>query len=373
MTSASPAAPAGSSASAPESTAAPAVAASSAVSGPPTSPPAAPGSPVLADLSPGVRRLVQIAFWGNLLCQMGIIVTGGVVRLTGSGLGCSTWPNCEPGQFTPQYTPAMGIHPFIEFGNRTLTGVLTVFALAVLLVTLRWLRGKGRGFVALSVWPLVLTLVQAVLGGITVWMDLHPGVVGPHFLGSVALIAISVVLLVRLYDGDERRRRAVPRALVPLLWALAAVAAVVLLLGTVVTGSGPHSGDAENPVRLPLDPRMMSWLHADAVMLFCGLLIGVLVAVHLVVAPVAARRAARILLLVTVLQAILGYTQYFTDLPELLVGLHLAGAALFTATVTWVVATGWTWNRATDLDPAVRDAADPAALPAGAPDETDAR
>ncbi|MDO5662492.1 MAG: COX15/CtaA family protein [Brachybacterium sp.] len=298
----------------------------------------------LAGLGTGRRRAVLIAFWGNLVCQMGIIVTGGTVRLTGSGLGCSTWPNCEPGEFTPQFSPEMGIHPFIEFGNRTLTGVLTVFALAVLVAALLWLRPKGRGFRWLAVTPLIGTALQALIGGITVWMDLHPGVVGPHFLISIALVAISAVLVARLYEGDGPRRLTVPRPVLWLGWALAASAAVVLTLGVIVTGSGPHSGDAEHPVRLPLDPRMVSWLHADSVMLFCGLLIGILIALHLVAARGHARRAAWTLVVITALQAGIGYIQYFTGLPELLVGIHLAGAAIFTAAVTWLLTTLWTWD-----------------------------
>lgn len=295
----------------------------------------------------------MLAFWGNLACQILIILSGGVVRLTGSGLGCSTWPNCEPGEFTPRYSSAMGIHAFIEFGNRTLTGVLSVFAVFLLLVVLLWLRGKGLSFILLALTPLIGTGIQAGIGAVTVLGDLHPGVVGPHFLVSILLVVVSALLLVRLYDGDDARRLVVPRPLAALSIALAVVAAVVLTLGTVVTGSGPHSGDAEHPVRLGLDPRMMSWLHADAVMLFCGLLIGITLALHLVRTTRRARAAAWTLVGVTVLQAMIGYVQYFTGLPAAVVAAHMLGAGLFTAAVTWLVAAQWTWQSAPVPVPAV--------------------
>ena len=301
-------------------------------------------SPVLASLPASRRRLVSIAFWGNLICQMGIIVTGGIVRLTGSGLGCSTWPNCEPGQFAPNTANPTGFRAFIEFGNRTLTGVLSVFALAVLIIALRWLRSKGRGFLVLAWMPLVGTLLQAIVGMAIVKLHLHPGTVAPHFLISIALVVVSTVLVARLHEGDGAVRRAVPRPVLATAIALAVVGAAVLVLGTVVTSTGPHSGDLEATVRLALDPRMVSWLHADAVMLFCGLVVGMLLVLHLIDARSHARRAAWGVVIVTVAQAVLGYTQYFLALPAVLVGLHMAGAALFTAAVSWLVTTMFTWQ-----------------------------
>lgn len=285
-----------------------------------------------------------VAFWGNLVCQMGIIVTGGVVRLTGSGLGCSTWPNCEPGQFAPNTANPTGFRAFIEFGNRTLTGVLGVFAIAVLVVAILWARRKGRGFMVLAVSAFVGTAPQAIVGMVIVKMHLHPGAVGPHFLLSITLVVLSTILLVRLLDGDGPARLAVAPAVSALVLALAVVAAGVLVLGTLVTGSGPHSGDLEATVRLGLDPRMISWLHADAVMLFSGLLLGSLVTVHLVTCPRRARVSAWAALVVTALQAVIGYTQYFTALPPVLVGLHMLGAALFTGAVTWFASSLWTWR-----------------------------
>jgi cytochrome c oxidase assembly protein subunit 15 len=317
-----------------------------------TSDPTSP-SPSLAALSGWARRAVQVIFWGNLICQMGIIVTGGVVRLSKSGLGCTTWPSCEPGQFTPRYSPDMGIRPFIEFGNRTLTGVLGVFAIALLVVAILWLRGKGTSFLVLSALPLVGTAAQAIVGMVVVKLHLHPVAVAPHFLISIALVVVSAILVVRVHDGDGRLRRVVPAPLVALSAVLAVVSAAVLLLGTLTTNSGPHSGDIDATLRLGLDPRTASWLHADAVMLFSGLLVGLLLSLHLMKAPRRTRRTAWLLVAVTLLQAVIGYTQYFTGLPEVLVGLHMTGAALFTAAVTAIVSTCFSW---TDLAPTAADA-----------------
>lgn len=309
-----------------------------------------PASTALAALGPRHRLALMFAFWGNLLCQMGIIVTGGIVRLTGSGLGCSTWPNCEPGQFTPNTSNPTGFRAFVEFGNRSLTGVLSVFAVLVLVLAVRWLRFKGRSFLWLAVMPLIGTALQAIVGLAIVKLHLHPGAVAPHFLISIALVVVSTLLVARLYEGDGTRRLAVPRPVLATALALAVVGAGVLLLGTVVTSSGPHSGDAEATVRLALDPRMVSWLHADAVMLFCGLVVGMVLVLHLIDARTHARRAALVVAAVTVLQALIGYTQYFTALPAVLVGLHMVGAAVFTAALAWLVSTMWTWQGAPLVD-----------------------
>jgi cytochrome c oxidase assembly protein subunit 15 len=331
--------------------------------------PGASVSPALAALDPWKRRLVQVIFWGNLICQMGIIVTGGVVRLTKSGLGCTTWPSCEPGQFTPRYSPDMGIRPFIEFGNRTLTGVLGIFAVALLVVALLWLRRKGASFIVLSILPLVGTAAQAIVGMAVVKLDLHPIAVAPHFLISIALVVVSAILVVRVHDGDARLRRVVPAPLVALSAVMAVVAAAVLFLGTLTTNSGPHSGDIDATLRLGLDPRTVSWLHADSVMLFCGLLVGLMLCLYLMKAPRRTRRTAWLVVAVTLLQAVIGYTQYFTGLPEVLVGLHMTGAALFTAAVTAIVSTCFSW---TDLAPSAADVRVVAGTTSSSPSADDA-
>jgi cytochrome c oxidase assembly protein subunit 15 len=267
--------------------------------------------------------------WFNLIVEVGIVVTGGLVRLTGSGLGCPTWPQCVPGSYTPVVEQAEGYHKYIEFGNRTLTGVVGIAALAVLIGVWRRLRLR-----LLAVLLLIGVVVQAGLGGITVLTGLHPTTVAAHFLVSMVLIAISVLLLLGAKEGDGDPQLLVPVPVVRLAQLLTAVGAVVLALGTVVTGSGPHSGDADQPARFALDPRTISWLHADMVLLFVGLLVGLLVTLTLVKAPAVTQRRARWVLGVTLAQGLIGYTQYATGLPEVLVLGHMLGASLLTVTLT---------------------------------------
>lgn len=296
--------------------------------------------PLLPRLGPVARaRIVATVLWANLVCQIAILLTGGAVRLTGSGLGCSTWPNCEPGEFAPELTLEAGIHPFIEFGNRMMTGVLSIVAILVLLVSLRWLRHLGRRFLLLAAVPLIGTLAQAVIGGVLVLVNLHPALLSPHFLISLALVAVSTVLLRRGGDGTGPRRRTVPGAVIALMTALAVVGAVVLVLGTIVTGTGPHTGDDGDVVRILIDPVLISRLHALAVWAFCALLVLMLVMLHRGGAPWASRRAAWLLVGVTLLQGVIGYVQYFTGLPEILVALHLLGAGLFTAGIASLAST----------------------------------
>lgn len=246
---------------------------------------------------------------------------------------------------------ASGIHPFVEFGNRTLTGVVSFFAIAVLLVTWRWLGHKGVGFRRLAWVPLLGTAVQAVVGAFVVIADLHPGLVSPHFLISPLLTAVSMVLLVRLYDGDGPARVVVPWRAVWIFIPLAAVGFSVLVLGTLVTGTGPHSGDAGEVTRIAMDPRLISRIHSISVYVFCALLAGLLVVLHRSQARPEARFAAWMLLAMTVLQGIIGYIQYFTGLPGLMVFFHLVGAALFAAAIAWVGARLVTWQDVETLLP----------------------
>lgn len=289
-------------------------------------------------LSPTARMLLVV----NIVAQIGIVVTGGLVRLTGSGLGCPTWPQCVPGSYTPTVEQAMGIHPYIEFGNRTLTGVVGLTALAVLVIAFGQVRrGRPRQLLVVGGVPLLLVAAQAVIGGITVLTQLHPFTVSLHFLVSLLLIAASVFALVRLDAPDGPRRPAVRAEVRALAWITTAVGFVVLVLGTVVTGSGPHSGDADAPARYGFDPRTVSWLHADTVMVFVGLIVGLVVAARIVDAPAPFRGAVRWLVLLTALQAAVGYAQYFLGLPAWLVIAHMLGAALLAVVLTQLLtATG---------------------------------
>ncbi len=291
---------------------------------------------------PAVRpSLVRPILVANLVGEVLIVITGGVVRLTGSGLGCPTWPECVPGSFTPVPYQEEGIHKLIEFGNRTLTGVVGLLALACVWVVFTRMR-RRRPLLLVAVGLVVGVLVQAVVGGIAVRMTLSPVVVAFHFLLSMVMVALSTMLLRGSEDGWSPdgtadlapRELLVPRLVATLAWVTALVGAVVLVLGTIVTGSGPHSGDAEQPARTGFDPRSVAWLHADVVMLFVGLVVAVLVAVWLTSSSDRAKATWRGVLVVTLLQGAIGYAQYFTGLPEILVGLHMLGACLLVVTVT---------------------------------------
>ncbi len=286
--------------------------------------------------SSGLPRWARWVLVANLVTEIGIVVTGGLVRLTGSGLGCPTWPQCVPGSYTPVVQQPQGIHKYIEFGNRTLTSVVGVVALAALVAVVLDVRRRSRPrrLITLAAVPLVGVLAQAVLGGITVLTHLSPGTVAAHFLVSALIVVASTVLLVRAQQSDGPARPLVRPELVLMGWALAALTAVVVVLGTVVTGSGPHSGDADSPARLGLDPRAMSWLHADSVLVWFGLLLALLVALRLTDGPRPARRAAVVTLGVGLAQGLVGYVQYATGLPVVAVALHMLGACLLVVAVT---------------------------------------
>jgi len=295
----------------------------------PTRPrPPRPRPPVV---SPWLRRVLLV----NLILEVGIVITGGLVRLTGSGLGCPTWPQCVPGSFTPVAEQAQGFHKLIEFGNRTLTSVVGIAAVLVIVAIWRWAPTR-RGLRWISVLPLVGVMLQAVLGGITVLTGLNPALVAAHFLASMILVSLSTYLLYRVSEGDEPPVALVRQEIRTVARVTAGLGAMVLVLGTVVTGSGPHSGDASTP-RFGFDPRTISWLHADAVMLFVGLTVAVLLAVQLTATDPRPRRAWHAIFGITVLQGLVGYTQYLTGLPEALVMVHMLGASLLVVALTFGV------------------------------------
>jgi heme a synthase len=280
--------------------------------------------------SPAIVSRVALA---NAVANVLIVVTGGAVRLTGSGLGCPTWPRCTDESFVP--TPELAGHGVIEFGNRTLTFALTATAIATLVVV--W-RSPRRDLRLLAVLSFLGIPVQALLGGITVLTGLNPWTVAGHFLLSMVLVAIASTLWLRSREpgvGQLVVRRPLPL----LVTGIAVVTAAVLAVGTVVTGSGPHSGDPKAG-RTGFDPELMSQLHADVVFLLLGLTVALLVALQATGSPARVRHAARDLLIVQLAQGVIGYVQYFTHLPIVLVLLHMLGAALiaaFTARLVWSV------------------------------------
>lgn len=284
-------------------------------------------------------RWVRGVYIANLVTQSGIILTGAIVRITGSGLGCPTWPECVDGSYIPTQRQAESWHKYVEFGNRLLTFVLAVAAIAAIIAALvdRHRRKKAglppRGVLTvLAFIPLVGTAAQAVLGGVTVLTGLHPATVAAHFLVSMALVAACVALVVRSGEpGDRPVRSLVPQPVRILVWLLVGVTAVVVVLGVITTGSGPHSGDADVEARFSFDPRTVAWLHADSVLLFLGLIVGLLVAAKVASVPRSLPRRTVVLLAIALVQGFIGYTQYFTGLPEVLVTIHVLGAI-----ATWI-------------------------------------
>lgn len=286
-----------------------------------------PGARNLLDAEAVTRRRLALA---GLAGNIGIVITGGAVRLTGSGLGCPTWPKCTEDSYTA--TKAMGVNGAIEFGNRLLTFVLS--AIAIALVVAVWRHARLRR-------PAVILALgipgQGVVGGITVLTDLNPYVVGVHFLLSAAMIGGSYLLWRRTAPlaGEPTAVR-----LRPLSWALTAASAAVVVIGVIVTGSGPHAGD-DKARRTGLNPEMISQLHVDAVFLMLGLAVACWFAARAVAAPVLARTSAT-LLAVLLAQGVIGFVQYFTHLPAVLVGAHMAGAcAVWVATLAVVWSTGF--------------------------------
>jgi heme a synthase len=295
-------------------------------------------------------RWLRPVLLANLTAQIGIVLTGGVVRLTGSGLGCPTFPECVDGSLVPVVNQAEGIHKYIEFGNRSLTSVLTVLALASAVLVFRHVRAghvaaaRRRRTIALGVFPLAGVAAQALLGGITVLTTLNPGVVAAHFLLSMVLIAGSTWLLLTVAPRHPAPAAAVRPVRPEVRWlgvGVAAVLAVVLALGTVVTGSGPHSGDADEPNRFGFQVRDVAWLHADSVWLFTGLVIALVLALRLTDATAVARRRATWLFGLTLAQGLLGFVQYLTDVPAVLVGLHMLGASVLVVAMAAVLHAAW--------------------------------
>jgi len=271
-------------------------------------------------------KLRRFLYGALLTLQAGLVLTGGAVRITGSGLGCPTWPECTPGSYTPVPHQAEGqLHAWIEFGNRLLTFALVAVALAVLINVLYRQRRDLR---SLALGQVLGILGQGILGGITVLTDLHPLPVAGHLLLSIILIAGAA----SLYSRREYSAR--PRTDLDKLTKRVSVlhiglTFVVIILGTFVTGSGPHAGD-EKAQRFGFDIRTVSWLHADAVIA----LLGLTAAYYILVRndPKLLRRV-QVFLVVALAQGAIGYIQYFTGIPEILVAAHLLGA-----TLVWITA-----------------------------------
>jgi cytochrome c oxidase assembly protein subunit 15 len=274
-----------------------------------------------------------------LILQAALVVTGGAVRLTGSGLGCPTWPECTPGSYTPVPKQAEGqLHAWIEFGNRLLTFLLLLVALIALVIAVRVSKGlKNKSSIrSLALGQVLGIFGQGILGGITVLTDLNPIPVAAHLLLSMLLISGAASLRF-IIVGLETQQTDTTQ--ITLIRSQVVVTAVVLVLGTIVTGSGPHAGD-EKTKRFSFDPRSVSVLHADFVIILSVITI-ILWLLTKSLKGVIYRRN-NILLLIIFMQGVIGYLQYFTGLPELLVGFHLLGS-----TLTWIAV--WTLFKSVNI------------------------
>ena len=315
--------------------------------------PTSAGTPVSSSPAagtPAARKLVRSLAVASLAANIGIVVTGGAVRLTASGLGCPEWPLCTPDSLTT--TPEMGLHGVIEFGNRMLTFVLAAIAFAMVFSVWKDRAARGDLF-RLSVILLAGIPAQALLGGITVWTGLNPWIVGGHFILSMVLIVLATVLVNRAWLTPAQliavNGPLAGRTLRPLLGALGLLSALSVVLGVNVTGSGPHAGD-HGAARNGLSPDLVTRLHVVPVYL---LVFALVVSLYLVYRHTTDGRLRRSLLLLTavvLVQAVIGYAQHFLHLPIILVGLHMLGASLLTAAAAHVVFTGFA-RRVPGVDP----------------------
>ncbi|HVX23097.1 MAG TPA: COX15/CtaA family protein [Acidimicrobiales bacterium] len=279
----------------------------------------------LPTVSPTAFRRLCVA---SLVMVVLIVITGAAVRLTGSGLGCADWPDCSSGHLTPP----LQFHSLVEFGNRMVTVVLTVVVAVTFLASLRR-RPFRRDLVWLAGGLVGGVLLQAVMGGIVVYTKLNPYLVMVHFLVSMVVIVDGVVLLHRCgrdYSAGSGHL-AVPRPILLLARGLAVLFTVVLAAGTAVTGAGPHAGSSSGQLvakRIPVPLRDMAELHSSLALFLVGAALALAVALHAMDVPERVRRGSRILVVTLVAQAAVGYVQYFTHLPAVLVEVHVAGAAV---------------------------------------------
>ena len=277
-----------------------------------------------------VQRIIAAVV---VLTQGGIAVTGSIVRVTASGLGCPTWPQCFPGSFTPvPHAEVPGIHQAVEFGNRLITFlVVLTAALAVLAV----LRARRRREVLVYAWLMpASTVAQAVIGGITVLTGLLWWTVAIHLLVSMAMVWLAVLLYVKIGEPDDGvPQRLVPKPLRQLTFLSAMALSVVLVTGTMVTGAGPHAGDKsiDAPIpRLGLDIVTLVYRHSALVTAYLCLFIGLAFALLAVRAPRPVTMRLVVLVILVALQGMVGTVQFFTGVPAALVAVHVAGAAICT-------------------------------------------
>lgn len=276
-------------------------------------------------------RRIGVFAWLSGIAELLIIATGGAVRLTGSGLGCPTWPTCTAESIVN--TPEMGIHGVIEFGNRTLTGLVGILAIVVLLLVLR-IRKERRDLFVLAAIVLGGVVAQALVGGVTVLTGLNPFIVGFHYVASVSLVAVCAAFLARRVEPAGTRERAVPKRFAILTHVTTLVLAVTIVFGVLTTGAGPHSGDAAS-VRNGFDAQLLEHVHAWPGYTLLALTVVLTALAWRGSLPV--RRWITALLLVEFVQIAVGLYQARNGLPELAVGVHMVLAAVTAAVMVVVV------------------------------------
>lgn len=276
-------------------------------------------------------RWLRVSAWISFVLNVLIIATGGTVRLTGSGLGCTDWPVCTPGSLTP--TPEMGIHGIIEFANRTISGPLLLIGIVVVVLSWRG-RRQRRDLLTISIVVLALVILQALLGAFVVWLHLNANLVGIHYTISLIIVCVTAAYLVRMYEAPGPRERTVPKGYAILCHITTFFMAISIVFGVLTTGAGPHSGDA-NIVRDGFDATLLSHIHA-----WPGYLV-----LALVIALVGWAAAAKLrplnwsvaLLVTLAVQIAVGVYQARTGLPPFAVGVHMVLAALTAAAMTVTV------------------------------------
>ncbi|SFR77181.1 cytochrome c oxidase assembly protein subunit 15 [Agromyces sp. CF514] len=285
----------------------------------------------IAWLPQRVDRRIRIFAWLSFVAQTTIIATGGAVRLTGSGLGCPTWPTCTPGSLVP--TEELSYHSLIEFGNRLMTGVVGIVALILFILVWR-IRAERRDLFTLSFIVGAGIVAQALVGGITVWTGLNPFIVGFHYVTSLALVCVAAAFLVRMDAVPGPRERAVPGWYLGLAHATSAVMAVSIVFGVLTTGAGPHSGDAEAG-RNGFNAELLEHVHAWPGYALFALTVALVIGAWSQKLPTL--RWTLVLLAVELVQIGVGLYQARNGLPPLAVGIHMVLAALSAAAMTVVI------------------------------------
>lgn len=285
----------------------------------------------IAWLPDRVDRRIRFFAWLSFLAQTTIIATGGAVRLTGSGLGCPTWPTCTADSLVP--TEELTYHSLIEFGNRLMTGVVGIVALILFILVWR-IRAERRDLFTLSFIVGAGIVAQAIVGGITVWTGLNPFIVGFHYVSSLLLVCVAAAFLARMDSAPGPRERAVPGWYLALAHATSAVLAISIVFGVLTTGAGPHSGDAAAG-RNGFNAELLEHVHAWPGYAMFALTIALVIGAATLKLPTL--RWAIVLLAVELVQIAVGLYQARNGLPPLAVGIHMVLAALTAATMTVVI------------------------------------